>query len=137
MPYKYTFKWVTTRPSLQSLHYSLLSSPTTQNQDSSQTLAKVKYPKYYKYLTYVLLDIMGSEIHPEFLIQWFYSLKGFEAMKPEKLAIWSCLSCQVTKNKLMDEPYCSEYVLYLDPFQCLYFSGCMYIFDPSFLSNDA
>ena len=27
--------------------------------------------------------------------------------------------------------------MYLDPFQCLYFSGCMYIFDPSFLSNDA
>ena len=54
MPYKYTFKWVT---SLQSLHYSLtvLSSPTTQNQDSSQALAKVKYPKYYEHLIYVLV----------------------------------------------------------------------------------
>jgi hypothetical protein len=32
----------------------------------------------------------------------FYRSKGFEAMKAEKLAIWTWLSCQVTKNTLMD-----------------------------------
>ena len=35
----------------------------------------------------------------------FYRSKGFEAMKAGKLAIQPWLSCRVTKNTLMDEPW--------------------------------